>query len=206
MKKINLNAISKRKLIAGGSVLVGVTLVITVLAFNTAAKVPESNSVESSSSVAPTSTEVSVNDIKAIDSTSSTEEIFTPSSGVSQSSELTKIEKPSAPPAPVIDGNVTSSGTETQTTNPILTDKSQKPKYTTPPKATVSSSTTKPSTKTNSSKKPSSKSTGGSTDGGNHAGQVYVEGFGWVTKPQGDGNYSTVSGDGDINKQVATMD
>lgn len=155
MKKINLNAISKRKLIAGGSVLVGVTLVITVLAFNTAAKVPESNSVESSSSVAPTSTEVSVNDIKAIDSTSSTEEIFTPSSGVSQSSELTKIEKPSAPPAPVIDGNATSSGTKTQTTNPALTDKNHKPTYKTPPTVPSKSKSDKTSSSQPSQKKPS---------------------------------------------------
>lgn len=206
MKKINLNAISKRKLIAGGSVLVGVTLVITVLAFNTAAKVPESNSVESSSSVAPTSTEVSVNDIKAIDSTSSTEEIFTPSSGVSQSSELTKIEKPSAPPTPVIDGNATSSGTKTQTTNPVLTDKSKKPKYSIPPKATVSSSTTKSSTKTNSSKKPSSKSTGGSTDGGNHAGEAYDPVFGWTKSTGGQGTTVGNPGDQLTGDKVGIMD
>ena len=193
MKKINLNAISKRKLIAGGSVLVGVTLVITVLAFNTAAKVPESNSVESSSSVAPTSTEVSVNDIKAIDSTSSTEEIFTPSSGVSQSSELTQIKKPTSnPPKPVVQGDAStaSNGKVTQPTNSALTDKTKKPTYTSKPTATTS----KPST--SASSKPS----------GGKPGQVYIPGFGWQYPTGGKGTTVGNPGDELTGNKVGIMD
>lgn len=202
MKKINLNAISKRKLIAGGSVLVGITLVITGLAFNTAAKVPESNSVESSSSVAPTSTEVFVDDIKAIDSTSSTEEIFTPSSGVSQSSELTQIKKPTSnPPKPVVQGDAStaSNGKKTQPTNSALTNKNQKPSYASKPTATTS----KPSTGGKTTSSPSSSTP---KAGDSHDGKSYVPGFGWVDGTGAGGQGTVVSGMKEDGNKVGIMD
>ncbi|TEB10205.1 hypothetical protein Pmgp_02505 [Pelotomaculum propionicicum] len=53
-------------------------------------------------------------------------------------------------------------------------------------------------------KKPVSAQTGEPKGGERKDGQVYLPGFGWVTETGGSG--TTVDGDGDINKQVGTMD
>lgn len=53
-------------------------------------------------------------------------------------------------------------------------------------------------------KKPDTTQTGEPKGGERKDGQVYLPGFGWVTETGGSG--TTVDGDGDINKQVGTMD
>lgn len=53
-------------------------------------------------------------------------------------------------------------------------------------------------------KKPDSVRTGEPKGGERKNGQVYLPGFGWVNETGGSG--TTVDGDGDINKQVGTMD
>lgn len=64
------------------------------------------------------------------------------------------------------------------------------------------------SQKTDPSQKPSGekvdKQTGEPKGGEKKDGKVYLPGFGWVTETGGSG--TTVDGDGDINKQVGTMD
>lgn len=66
---------------------------------------------------------------------------------------------------------------------------------------------------TNPSQKPSynSKDTTASKssepkDGDKKDGKIYIKGFGWIQDNGGGGSGKTVSGDGDINKQVGQMD
>ena len=71
---------------------------------------------------------------------------FVPSSGASQSVQLTKIEKPtSTPPKSVVQGDAStaSNGTKTQPTNSALTDKNNKPSYTSKPTVPATSQPTK---------------------------------------------------------------
>jgi len=94
---------------------------------------PESTATSSSPS---TSTVISVAPIIQVDAESQTSSTFVPSSGASQTAELTKIEKPTSTPlAPSV-----ASGTS-------VTNKSSKPSYVSKP--TASKSTTKKSSGTN---------------------------------------------------------
>lgn len=198
MKKLNLSPKAKKIMAAAGSALVCVGVLALVLTYSTGAS---QNPAEQDTS-SDTSTAVSVT-ITGIESQAPINDAsdgaaFVPSSGASQSTALTTPSKPTTtPPKPTVDGD---SKNGQQPTNPALTDKTKQPTYTTKPKATTSSST-----KSSSSKSPSSKSSGGSSSSSsNHAGQIYVPGFGWQTPGSGKG--TVVDGTGDINKQVGTMD
>lgn len=195
MKKLNLSPKAKKILAAAGSALVCVGVLALVLTYSTGA----SKNLAEQDTSSDTSTAVSVT-ITGIESQAPINDAsdgaaFVPSSGASQSAALTTPSKPtSMPPKPTVEGD---SKDGQQPTNPALTDKAKKPTYTTPPKATTSSSS--------KSKSSSSKSAGGSSSSSsNHAGQIYVPGFGWQTPGSGKG--TVVDGTGDINKQVGTMD
>lgn len=190
MKKFNLSTRGKRSLIAVGSALVCVTVVTLVATLTTGAKAPEQPVTVSSSSTV-TSVDVSVGDIAVESGSSSNDAAFVPSSGVSQTTQLTKIEKPSStPPKPVVkgDSSTSSNGKKTQPTNSALTNKNQKPSYASKPTATTS----KPSTTTSS--KPS----------GGKPGYSYDPVFGW-TKDTG-GETIVVSGMHEGGSQVGIMD
>ena len=178
MKKINLSSKAKKGIIITGSALVCVAVAAIALHMGggvTAAAEPQSIASSSPS----TSTVVSVAPITGDDSEieSQVESTFTPSSGSSKATELTKIEKPtSAPPTPSV-----ASGTN-------LTDKNKKPSYS-------SKSTTK---------KPSS---GTPKMGDTKNGKTYISGFGWVEGTgKGGGKETTVEGDWGGGSQVGIMD
>lgn len=144
MEKINLSTKAKKSLIAVGSGLICVGAVALIVTFSTGAKAPDPVVAASSSMV--TSINVEVGDIQANSDNNSQDTAFVPSSGVSQTTQLTKIEKPtSTPPKPAIQGDAStaSNGTKTQPTNSALTNKNQKPSYTSKP--TTSQSSSKPS-------------------------------------------------------------
>ena len=185
MKKINLSKRGKRSLIAVGSALVCVTVVTLVATLTMGAKAPE-QPVTALSSSATTSTEVSVGDIAVDSGSNSNDAAFVPSSGVNETTQLTKIEKPSStPPKPVVkdDASTASNGKKTQPTNSALTNKNQKPTYTSKPTVTTSKpSTSKPTT--------------------NNGGTDPV--FGNWTSPSGKG--TVVSGMHEGGSQVGIMD
>jgi len=142
MGKINLSSKAKKSIIITGSALVCVAVAAIALHMGggvTAAAQPQSSAASSSPS---TSAVVSVPPIEQQSETESgTSSAFVPSSGASQSTELTAISKPtSTPPTPSV-----ASGTS-------ITNKNSKPTYSS--KTTSSKSTTKKIT----SKAPSGKS------------------------------------------------
>jgi hypothetical protein len=193
MKKINLSSKAKKSIIITGSALVCVAVAAIALNMGggvTAATEPQSTASSSSS----TSAVISVSPIvpQASEAEGQVESTFTPSSGSSKATELTKIEKPtSAPPAPVVEGDAStaSDGKVTPPTNPALTDKSKKPSYTKKPTAKSKSTTSTPS---------NSKASGGKP------GQVYDPVFGWQYPTGGKG--TTVEGDWGGGSQVGIMD
>lgn len=68
-------------------------------------------------------------------------------------------------------------------------------------------STTNPSQKPSYSSKDTTVSKSSVPKNGDKKdGKIYIEGFGWVQNNGGGGSGKTVSGDGDINKQVGQMD
>ncbi|TQI68537.1 DUF6550 family protein [Clostridium sp. KNHs216] len=189
---MTLSSKAKKSLLAVGSGVICLGTVLLIVSFSTAATAPDTNQTNSTDSTV-TSVSVNVEDIQTISSVSPTEgnKVFDPSSGVSQTTDLTKIEKaPSTPQKPVVKGDAStaSNGKTTPPTNSALTDKTKKPTYTSKPTATTS--------------KPSS-----SAPSGGKPGQKYVPGFGWITAGNTPGETKTVSdAGGDINKQVGIMD
>jgi|GEM_PF-1376190 len=186
MKKINLSPRAKKILIATGSALVCVCAVALIVTMNSGAA-PAAVQPELASSTT-TSVDVSVGDIDVVSAVGGQSDAgaFVPSSGASQSAQLTTISKPSsAPPKPVVEGDAStaSNGTKTQPTNSALTNKSTKPSYTSKPTA---------------SKKPSS-----STPSGGKPGQKYVPGFGWQYPGSGEGTVVSMHEGG---SQVGIMD
>ena len=151
MKKIDTKL--KRYLTIGGSTLICVGAVALILTNGAGAAAGQATELSS----APTSTEVSVPEIKVISQESSSEaSAFVPSSGASAAASLTTISKPtSAPPEP------------TPPASAALTDKNKKPSYSSKPIV---------------SKKPTS----GKPSGGK-PGQEYVPGFGWQYPTGGEG-------------------
>jgi len=115
MKKIDLEI--KRYLTIGGTALICVGAVALILTNGTGTAAGQATEP---SSVAPTSTEVSVPDIKVV-SESSDPGAFVPSSGASAVASLTTISKPvSVPPKPTVNSSA-------------LTNKSSKPSYSSKP-------------------------------------------------------------------------
>lgn len=108
-----------------------------------------------------------------------------------------------------IDNGAVSSGTEQtiqgdatkpEYTEEQLKDPTQKPdgeKVTEPPKPVDHDKVEKPTETPKNDNQPQ----GGETKDG----KIYVPGFGWIDDI-GDGQGTTIDGDGDINKQVGTMD
>jgi len=178
MKKINLSLKAKKSIIITGSALVCVAVAAIALHMDggvTAAAQTQSAAASSSPS---TSAVVSVPPIEQQSETESgTGSAFVPSSGASQSAELTTISKPtSAPPTPSA-----ASGTN-------LTDKTKKPTYTSKPTA---------KSKTPASNKPKA--------GDIKDGKMYDPEFGWVTIG-GTNKQTTVEGDWGGGSQVGIMD
>jgi len=172
MKKINLSSKAKKSIIITGSAMVCVAIAAIALHMGggvAAAAEPQSIASSSLSTSAVVSVAPITGDSEIESQASST---FTPSSGASKSTELTKIEKPtSAPPAPIVkgDASTTSNGKVTPPTNPALTDKSKKPSYSSKPTATS------PSKSANN------------TPTGGKPGQVYDPVFGWQYPTGGKG-------------------
>jgi len=174
MKKINFSSKAKKSLIITGSALICVGAIAAALSMNGGVAAAEAQPAAASSSPS-TSVAVSVAPI-IVEDESQASSTFVPSSGASQSTELTIISKPtSAPPTPSV-----ASGTN-------ITNKSSKPSY-----------SSKPAAKSNS--KAATKKTSSAPKG-----KSYMPGFGFVDGTGG-GKGTTVDGDGDINKQVGTMD
>ena len=119
-----------------------------------------------SASATSSCADVSIPEIKGNNSvasgTAGTGSAFTPSSGKSASAPLTpSVSKPKTPSKPAIQGD---SKNGKQPTNGALTDKTKKPTYTTPPKAsTQKSGDTTTQKKSNGG---TSNKSGGSTTGG----------------------------------------
>ena len=145
-----------------------------MLTNNSAASQVETKSASDDSLTIVSSASVSIESISPDSGATSANEGYSwnPSTQKNVSSPLTTISKSTTTPSkPTVEGD---SKNGQQPKNPALTDKTKKPTYKIKPKA-------------------SSKTSGGSTDD-NHAGQVYVDGFGWVTLgPKGHG--TAVSGD-----------
>ena len=195
MKKINLSSKAKRSIIITGSALVCVAVAAIALHMGgvTAAAEPQSIASSSLSTSAVVSVAPITGDSEIESQASST---FTPSSGASKSTELTKIEKPtSAPPAPIVkgDASTTSNGKVTPPTNPALTDKSKKPSYSSKPTAT--------SQPTKSPSKPAN-----NTPSGGKPGQVYDPVFGWQYPTGGEGTTVGNPGDELTGNKVGIMD
>lgn len=152
MKKLDTRL--KRYLTIGGSTLICVGAVALILTNGAGAAAGQAAEPLSS---APTSTEVSVPEIKVISQESSSEaSAFVPSSGASAAASLTTISKPtSAPPEP------------TPPASAALTDKNKKPSYSSKPVVSKKSASRKPS--------------------GGKPGQEYVPGFGWQYPTGGEG-------------------
>lgn len=177
MKKFDTRL--KRYLTIGGSTLICVGAVALIL--TNGAGTAAGQAAEPLSS-APTSTEVSVPEIKVISQESNSEaSAFVPSSGASAAASLTTISKPtSAPPEP------------TPPASAALTDKNKKPSYSSKP--TVAKKTT------------SAKTSGTPKNGEVRNGKTWMDGFGWV-EGTGGGEVTVVSGfDDGSGKQVGIMD
>ena len=113
----------------------------------------------------------------------------------------------------VIPANQPADGTADQTDQPV---QNLQPEATKPAEPSASQKTDpsqKPSgekvdkvqpTDHDSVKRPDAPQTGEPKGGEKKDGQVYLPGFGWVTETGGSG--TTADGDGDIDKQVGTMD
>jgi hypothetical protein len=191
MKKLNITPKAKKVILFSAIAVVGigaVTLISTVKA--TSATEPASTS-SAGLVLDNTSSELSIPPIQPSSSAASKAPVFVPSSGASQSAQLTTISKPtSAPPKPVVEGDAStaSNGKMTPPTNSALTDKNHKPSY-----------TSKPTAPTKPSSKPSS-----STPSGGKPGQIYVPGFGWQYPTGGKG--TVVSGMHEGGSQVGIMD
>jgi len=190
MKKINLSSKAKKNIIITGSALICVA--VAAIALHMGGGVAAAAEPQSIGSSSPsTSTVISVAPIIGVNSeTDSQTPTFVPSSGASQSTQLTKIEKPtSAPPKPVIQGDAStaSNGTKTQPTNSALTNKNNKPSY-----------TSKPTVPATSQSKPAN-----NTPSGGKPGQVYDPVFGWQYPTGGEG--TTVNGDWGGGSQVGIM-
>ena len=186
MKKVNITPKAKKSLIITGAAVICIGITAFALSTYAGAQAADPQS-EASSSVSPTSLTISIAPIEDTSENGSHAPTFVPSSGASQSAQLTTISKPtSAPPKPVVEGDAStaSNGTKTQPANSALTNKNTKPSYTSKP--TVS-------------KKPSS-----STPSGGKPGQKYVPGFGWQYPGSGEG--TVVSGDWGGGSQVGIMD
>lgn len=211
MKKFNMTPRVKKTLIATGSALVCVGAVALIVTMNSGAA-PTMVQPESSSS-AVTSVDVSVGDINTVSAVGGQSDpgAFNPSSGASQTSQLTNISKPtSVPPPPVVEGaaSTASDGTVTPPTNSALTDHTKKPTYTSKPTVTVDSAPSKASSapsKSTSSKAPtSSKPSASAAPSGGKPGQKYVPGFGWQYPGSGEG--TVVSGMHEDGVKVGIMD
>ncbi len=194
MKKINLSSKAKKSIIITGSALFCVAVAAIALTLSTGGvSTTEPSSIAASRS-SSTSLVVSIAPIIGDNSeTDSQTPVFVPSSGTSQSTQLTKIEKPtSTPPAPVVEGDAStaSNGKVTPPTNPALTDKNKKPSYTSKPTAKSSEATTK-------------KSDGTTTKKSNSAGDNDPV-FGNTQTPHG--QMTTVEGDWGGGSQVGIMD
>lgn len=210
MNKISLSP-KARKIVLFSGMAVACVCILSVVLFKANAG---TNSIATSASssdaklVLSSSGAVSVNPITEVDSAASSTGdggTFNPQTEKNVSQPLTTVSKPSsAPPKPTVQGD---SKNGAQPTNSALTNKNKKPTYTTKPQAQSTSSTSSKNSSTSStSNGTSSKSSGGSTvsSGGSHAGEFYDPVFGWTKSTGGTG--TKVSGDGDINKQVGTMD
>lgn len=220
MNKITLSPRAKKIILFSGMAVacVGVLSVVLIKA-NAGTDSVATSAASSDANIALSSSgTVSIAPIIAVDSSESSTAsgaTFNPKTEKNVSEPLTTVSKPtSAPPKPTVEGE---SKNGQQPTNPALTDKSKKPTYTTQPKAPASyNSSSKPSSAASNSgtgsgsgnNGSSTKSNGGSAGGGSHDGQVYVDGFGWVNKPQGDGKYTTVGNPGDklTGDKVGSMD
>jgi len=179
MKKINITPKAKKVILfsAMAVICIGVvTLVSTVNAKSAAEQVnPSSIDLITDDGIS----ELSISPIEHSSSTASEAPAFVPSSGASQSAQLTVISKPtSTPPKPAVSS--------------ALTNKSSKPSYSSKP--TVSS---KPSTHKASSSTPK--------NGDIKDGKMYDPDFGWVTIG-GANKGTTVSGDWGGGSQVGIMD
>lgn len=148
-----------------------------------------------SASATSSCADVSIPEIKGNNSvasgTAGTGSAFTPSSGKSASAPLTpSVSKPKTPSKPAIQGD---SKNGKQPTNGALTDKTQKPTYTTLPKAPT----------TPASKAPTQNNNGGSTNKSNNN-----DPFNHVTVETGGNQQTTVGNPGDTltGDKVGIMD
>jgi hypothetical protein len=178
MKKINLSSKAKKSLIITGSALICVGAIAAALSMSGGVAAAEPQSAVASSS--PSTSIISVAPI-IVEDESQASSTFVPSSGASQSTELTIISKPtSAPPAPSV-----ASGTN-------ITNKSSKPSYSSKPAAKSSSKAT--------TKKTSSTPRAGDIKDG----KMYDPEFGWVTIG-GTNKETTVSGNWGGGSQIGIM-
>mgnify|MGYP001271639152 CR=1 FL=1 len=194
MKKINITPKAKKSLIITGAAVICIGISAFALSAYAGAPAAEPQSA-AASSASPTSLTISIAPIEDTSEIGSQAPTFVPSSGASQSAQLTKIQKPtSTPPKPVVEGDAStaSNGTKTQPTNSALTNKNTKPSYTSKPTAP----TTKPSSKPSSSSKPS----------GGKPGQVYDPVFGWTNPTGGEGTTVGKPGDELTGDKVGIMD
>lgn len=184
MKKINLSTKAKKSIIITGSALICVGAIVAALNINGNVAAAEPQSAVSSSPSTAVSVYVPPIEEQKFEVESGTSSAFVPSSGTSQTAELTKIEKPvSAPPAPSV-----ASGTN-------VTDKNKKPSYSSKPTAKSNKAKTKKSENTTTKK---SNNPGDNDPVFGNKGSYSTHGETTKDKP--------TDHDGDINKQVGIMD
>ena len=179
MKKINITPKAK-KVIMFTTMAVVCIGIITLVFSVTAKSALESADTSSVNLVVDNgSSDLSIPPIEHSSSVASEAPAFVPSSGASQSAQLTVISKPTAtPPKPTVSS--------------ALTNKNSKPSYTSKP--TVSSKAT---TSRSSSSTPKA--------GDTKDGKSYMPGFGWVDGTGG-GQGTVVSGMREGGSQVGIMD
>lgn len=162
----------------------------------TSSEMSTTASVNENVSVAPI---ISGNDT-VISGTAGTGSAWAPSSGKSTSAPLTpSVSKPQAPAKPTVQGD---SVNGKQPTNSVLTNKAQKPAYTTPPKAPTQKSTGGNSGSGTTTTKPSGGNSS-SKSGGSTKGNPILDNA--IREPGGN-QQKVVDGDWGGGSQVGIMD
>lgn len=168
MKKMNITPKAKKVILFStmAVICIGVITLVSTVKATSAAEPISPSSINLSADDG--SSNLSIAPIEDSSSTASEAPAFVPSSGASQSAQLTVISKPtSTPPKPAVSS--------------ALTNKSSKPSYSSKPTAPSKSTTSKASSNNTSGGKP---------------GQKYVPGFGWQYPGHGEGTVVSMQEDG----------
>ncbi len=185
----NINDKTKRRLIVASGLIISVILIVLISAqFK---KEPIEDAVLPNQSV-------------------ETNDIIVDKSVITEKEDEIIVPEIKIPDTETIDNGAIDTGTEqtiqgdvekpTEPTEEQLTDPTQKPngeKVETPPEPVVHDKVEKPTEIPKSNDEPQ----GGDTNDG----KIYVPGFGWIDDV-GEGQGTAVDGEGDINKQIGTMD